>query len=46
MRWHYRKRPDTVTRVRQIPVSGVQSDPNSQRVLPTSCHTRSLVEDT
>ena len=44
MRWHYRKRPDTVTRVRQLPVSGVQSDRNA--VVSTSCHTRSLMEDT
>lgn len=28
MRWHYRKRPDTITRIRQLPVFRVQSDPN------------------
>ena len=28
MRWHCRKRPDTVTRIRHLPVSRVQSDHN------------------
>lgn len=28
MRWHCRKRPDTVTRIRQLPVSRLQSHPN------------------
>ena len=28
MRWHYRKRPDIVARMRQLPLSRVQSDTN------------------